>query len=108
MQRIRLMRLQSLVAFACFTVVSFASAQVSITKSSAGWVLTNGGIHVEIVCSKGDVQLKSLRRETGAEWAVTGSPIVAFPEKGGQYQFSEDSVSSLPNDGKQLTLRFKS
>ena len=101
------MRLQSLVVFACFSVVSFANAQVSITKSSAGWVLTNGSVHVEIVRSPRDVQLKSLRRETGAEWAAAGSPIVAFPEKSGQYQFLEDSVSTLSKDGKQLALRFK-
>src|SRR5215813_2318567 len=101
------MRLQSLVVFAYFSVVSFATAQVSITKSSAGWVLTNGNVHVEIVRSQGDVQLKSLRREGGAEWAIAGSPIVAFPEKSGQYQFLEDSVSTLSKDGKQLTLRFK-
>ena len=103
------MRLLPLLAFFCLSTAGFAVAQVSITKSPTGWEMTNGDIHVEIVRAAHTVQLKSLRREGGAEWAVAGSPLVASPDKtGNQYQFSEDTVTNLPKDGKQLMLRFKS
>jgi hypothetical protein len=96
--------------FAClsFCTVGFAFGQVSITQSQSGWELTNGHIHVELARSSRGVQMKSLRGEGGAEWAVADTPLVAFPEKGNkEYRYSVDEVSDLVNDGKQLTLRFK-
>ena len=103
------MKLIQLAIFLSLSVAHLCAAQVSITKSAAGWQLTNGAIHVELVRASHSVQLKSLRREGGAEWAVAGSPLVAFPEKASiQYRFSDDEISNLPKEGKQLTLRFKS
>ena len=91
------------------SAASFSTAQVSIVKSPAGWKAANGKIDIEIIRSSGAVQLKSLRREGGAEWAVAGSPLVSFPDKSGNdYQFLSDAVSNVPRDGRQLTLRFKS
>lgn len=89
--------------------INLSGAQVSITKSSAGWKATNGNIYVELVRSSGIVQLRSLRGEGGAEWAAPGSQLVTFPDKAGSdYQFLDDTVSEVPKDGRQLTLRFKS
>ncbi|MFZ0759190.1 MAG: alpha-galactosidase [Candidatus Sulfotelmatobacter sp.] len=90
-------------------IATFVPAQVSITKLPAGWELTNGHIHVELALSSGAVRLRSLRREGGVEWAVGGTPLVAFPEKTkNPYRYSEDSISDLDKGGKQLTLRFQS
>ncbi len=103
------MRLLLLVA--CFSLFTsnFASAQVSITQSPTGWAITNGNIHVDLVRSSDNVELKSLRREGGAEWAVAGTPIIAVPDTSdNHYSFSEGVISALPKNGKQLTLRFKS
>ena len=103
------MRAFVLTAFLAFSVAIFAPAQVSIAKSPAGWELTNGHIRLELARSADAVQLKSLRREGGAEWAVAGTPLVAFPEKSGKpYLFAEDAISDLDKGGKQLTLRFHS
>jgi Melibiase/Glycosyl hydrolase family 36 C-terminal domain len=89
--------------------VAIASAQVSINKSPAGWQLTNGHISMELSRSSDSVNLKSLHREGGAEWAVAGTPLVAFPDKAGNsYRYSEDVISELAKGGKQLTLRFRS
>jgi hypothetical protein len=55
------------------------------------------------------VFLTSLRREGGAEWAVAGSPLLASPERaGGDYRYSQDSITTLAEGGKQLTLQFQS
>ena len=109
LRSMRLMRFLALnVAFVLATT-TFSGAQVSITKSSAGWKATNGNIYIDIVRSSGTVQLRSLRRKGGAEWAVSGSRLVTFPDKTSQdYQFLDDAVSDVPKDGRQLTLRFKS
>jgi hypothetical protein len=91
------------------SVAAFAPAQVSITKSPAGWELTNGHIRMELARAEGSVQLKSLRREGGAEWGVAGAPLVASPDKAGSaYRYSDDVISDLAKGGKQLTLHFKS
>ncbi len=103
--------MKPLLLFACLSLyaATLATAQVSITQSQTGWEMTNGHIRIELARSSGAVRLKSLRREGGAEWAVTGSPLVAFPEKGGkEYRYSADDVSDLAKGGKQLTLRFQS
>ena len=103
------MRRFLLVVCLSFCSLILASAQVSITQSQTGWELTNGNIRVELARSSHGVRMKSLRREGGAEWAVADTPLVAFPEKGGkEYRFSDDEISDLAKDGKQLTLRFKS
>ncbi|MGH9544906.1 MAG: alpha-galactosidase [Terriglobales bacterium] len=103
------MRAFRLIACLICWAASFASAQVSITKGPAGWNLTNGRIRLELALSARGVQLKSLHREGGAEWAVPGTPLIAFPEKTGvQYRYSEDDISGLAKGGKQLTLRFQS
>ena len=89
--------------------VTIGTAQVSISESPAGWEMTNGHIHMELVRSSRTVQLKSLRREDGAEWAVSGAPLVAFPDKADhQYNYANDAISGLAKGGKQLTLRFQS
>jgi Melibiase/Glycosyl hydrolase family 36 C-terminal domain len=107
--RIRVTRLLPLEIVFLLLGINFSGAQVSITKSSAGWKATNGNIYVELVRSSGTVQLRSLRREGGSEWAVSGSPLVTFPDKSSSdYQFLDDTVSGVPKDGQQLTLRFKS
>jgi alpha-galactosidase len=85
------------------------STPVSINKSASGWVMTNGTINVALVRSSQTVELKSFRRAGGSEWAVPGSALIAFPDKEkSEYRFSEDSISRLPKDGKQLTLHFRS
>jgi hypothetical protein len=85
------------------------SGQVSITKSSTGWELTNGHIQLTLVRAGDSVRLKSLRREGGAEWAASGKPLLAVPDKSGQpYRFTDDVVSELDKGGKELTLHFKS
>src|ERR1039458_1657563 len=87
-----------------FYAVSSAAGQVSIIKSPAGWELTNGHIRLELARSSDSVQVKSLRREGGAEWAVPGTPLVAVPDKGGKaYLFVDDAISDLEKGGKQLT-----
>ena len=103
------MKFLHLAVFTGLLVAHLAAAQVSITKSAAGWEMTNGNIQVELVRSSNTVQLKSMKRVGGAEWTVAGSPLVAFPEKSNnQYRFLDDEISNLPKDGKQLNLRFKS
>ncbi len=90
-------------------VATFATPQVSITKSPTGWALTNGHIRMDLVRSSGAVHLKSLHREGGVEWAVAGTPLIAFPERAGKpYLFAEDAISDLDKGGKELTLRFRS
>ena len=92
-----------------FYTATFATAQVSITKLPAGWEMTNGHIRVELAHAARTVELKSLRREGGAEWAVPDTPLVAFPDKSDhQYAYADDTISDLPKGGKQLTLRFQS
>lgn len=86
-----------------------ALAEVAIAKSSSGWELTNGHIRLAIVQSARGVQLSSLRREGGAEWAVSGSPLLAMPDKGpAHYQFADAAITDWKRGGKQLALRFKS
>jgi melibiase-like protein/glycosyl hydrolase family 36 len=90
-------------------LAAFATAQVSITESTRGWELTNGRIHVELSRASGNVHLKSLRREGGAEWAVADAPLVASPDKAGKpYVFADGVVTDLEKGGKQLTLHFQS
>lgn len=82
------MKFLQLAVFSSLLVAHLAAAQVSITKSADGWKMTNGHIQVELVRSSNTVQLKSLKREGGAEWGVAGSPLVGFPEKSSnQYRF---------------------
>ena len=103
------MKLVYLAVIFSLSIATLNAAQVSITKSADGWQMTNGNIHVELVRSSQTVQLKSLHRDGGAEWAVAGTTIMASPDRSSnQYRFSEDVISDLPRDGKQLTLRFKS
>jgi hypothetical protein len=103
------MRWLLLTAWLICSVVAFANAEVSITKSSTGWELANGHIRTELSRSTNTVHLKSLRREGGAEWVVADTPLVASPDKSGKpYLFADDAISDLDKDGKQLTLRFKS
>jgi hypothetical protein len=91
----------------CITIPAFG--QVSITQTQAGWQLTNGHIHIELMRSSRGARMKSLREEDGTEWAVAGTPLVASPEKDGkEYRYSGDEVSDLAKGGKQLTLRFQS
>jgi hypothetical protein len=103
------MRAFLLTACLACCVATFATGEVSITKSPTGWELTNGHIRVELARSSGAVQLRSLRGEGGNEWAVAGTPLVALPDKAGSpYRYSEDIISDLAAGGKQLTLRFLS
>lgn len=91
------------------TLTAFASAHVSITKSATGWELANGHIRIDLARSSAGVNLQSLRTVGGPEWAVTGAPLVAFPDKAkSTYNYSEDEISDLDKGGKQLTLRFQS
>ena len=104
-----LMRWFLLTAWLFCSVVALANAEVSITKSSAGWELANGHIRIDLSRSLDAVHLKSLRREGGTEWVVAGTPLVASPDKSSKpYLFADDAISNLDKDGKQLTLRFKS
>src|ERR1700682_276912 len=90
----------------CITIPAFG--QVSITQTQAGWQLTNGHIHIELMRSSRGARMKSLREEDGTEWAVAGTPLVASPEKDGkEYRYSGDEVSDLAKGGKQLSLRFQ-
>jgi Melibiase/Glycosyl hydrolase family 36 C-terminal domain len=103
--------MRKLLLTACLicSVAVFTTAQVSITKSVTAWELTNGHIWMELARSARTVNLKSLHRENGAEWAVAGSPLLAAPDKAGSsYHYSEDVISDLTKGGKQLTLRFQS
>lgn len=98
-----------LFACLCFCTGNLARAEVSITKSSDSWVMTNGYIRLTLTQSADGVQLKSLHREGGAEWAIAGSPIIAFPDKANHlYRYSDSSISDLVKGGRQLTLRFHS
>jgi hypothetical protein len=93
----------------CLCVPNFASAQVSIVRSQTGWELNNGHIRVELARSQHDVQIQSVRRQGGSEWAVRDTPLVGSPEKSGEeYGYSGDDISDVAKDGKQLTLRFQS
>jgi hypothetical protein len=90
-------------------IVTSASAAVSIKKSSAGWELSNGHIDLVLALSSQRVLLKSLRRAGGAEWAVSGAPLIAFPDKSRKpYLFRDDAISDLNDGGKQLALHFGS
>ncbi len=90
------------------TAINVSSAQVSIGKSPTGWVLSNGHIQMMLVRAGHSVKLKSLRREGGAEWGVSGTPLLAVPDKAGKsYQFADDTIADVERGGKQLTLRFK-
>jgi hypothetical protein len=103
------MRSFLLIASLVCAVATCASSQVSITKSVNGWELTNGHVRLELARSSGAVNVKSLRREGGAEWGVTGTPLVASPDHSGQpYLYAEDVISELAKGGKQLTLHFRS
>jgi hypothetical protein len=103
------MRAFLLTAFLICCVATLATAQVSIAKSPTGWELTNGRIRLELTRSSDTVLVKSLRLNSGAEWAVAGVPIVAVPDKASKaYHYSEDAISDLPKAGKQLILRFQS
>lgn len=98
-------------AIACLIAssISFVSAQVTIAKSPGGWALTNGHISIDLSRQSDSVNLKSLRRKSGQEWAVAGTTLVASPEKSGEpYVFTDDAISELDKGGKQLALRFKS
>ena len=97
--------------FAWFGLCSsiFATSEVSISKSSTGWELSNGHIRMEVSRSANGVYLKSLRREGGGEWAVAGTPIAAFPDKcTSPYRFTDDRVSEFDGGAKRLTLSFQS
>ena len=97
--------------FAClsFCIAGPAFGEVSIVQTQVGWQLTNGYIHIELSRSSGGVRMKSLREESGTEWAVAGTPLVAFPERDHkEYRYAADEVSDLAKGGKQLTLRFQS
>jgi Melibiase/Glycosyl hydrolase family 36 C-terminal domain len=103
------MRSFLLVASLLCSVVLPVSSQVSITKSDDGWQLTNGHVRLELARSSGGVNVKSLRREGGAEWAVAGTALMASPDRSGQpYLYSEDAISDLAEGGKQLALHFRS
>jgi Melibiase/Glycosyl hydrolase family 36 C-terminal domain len=92
-----------------FLSASLVTAEVAIVKSSGGWSLTNGHIQIELTRFSTTVNLQSLRREGGAEWAVAGTPLVAFPDKTSiGYRYSDDEISDLDKGGKQLTLHFQS
>ena len=103
--------MRSLLVIVCLTlcVASSVTGQVSITKSPAGWELTNGHIQLTLVRTGDSVRLKSLHREGGAEWAVAGTSLLAIPDKSGEpYHFKEDSTLNLEKGGQQLTLHFAS
>jgi hypothetical protein len=103
--------MRSLLVIACLTlcVASSVTGQVSITKSPAGWELTNGHIQLTLVRTGDSVRLKSLHREGGAEWAVAGTSLLAVPDKSGEpYRFTDDSTLNLEKGGQQLTLHFTS
>jgi hypothetical protein len=103
--------MRSLLLIACLTVcvASSVSGQVSITKSLAGWELTNAHIQLTLARAGDSVGLRSLRREGGAEWAAAGTSLVASPDRLGKpYVFTDDAISELDKGGKQLALRFKS
>ena len=75
------MRSFLLTALLICCVAALAPAQVSITKSPTGWELTNGAIRLQLTLSSDFVSVKSLRREGGPEWAVAGTPLIAFPDE---------------------------
>jgi len=102
-----MMRCLLMACLICY-VAPLAISQVSINKSSTGWELTNGHIHVELGRSGDAVLMKSLRREGGAEWAAVDKSVVAVPEKSSiAYRYRDDVISDLAKGGKQLTLRFQ-
>jgi hypothetical protein len=103
--------MRGIVVLACLIgcIVTSAPAEVSIKKSAAGWELSNGHIDLILARSSERVLLKSLRRDGGAEWAVPGTPLIAFPDKSGKpYSFRDDAISDLNDGGKQLALHFRS
>jgi hypothetical protein len=103
--------MKSFLLLACLSLftATLATAEVSITKSTNGWELSNGHVRMELTRSADKVQLKSLRGDGGAEWAVTGTPLIASPDKSGKpYHFSKDAIEDSPRGAKQLTLRFES
>jgi len=103
------MRAFLLAACLVISVIFPATAQVSITKSAAGWELSNGHIRLELARSSNTVLMESLRRDGGTEWAVAGTPLVAIPDRSSNvYHYSEDAITDLAQGGKQLTLRFQS
>lgn len=82
---------------------------VIFTKTSDSWAMTNGYVHLTLTRSGGDVKLGSLRGEGGAEWAIAGTPLISFPDKGNhQYRYSDSAISDLAKGGKQLALSFRS
>lgn len=88
---------------------TFATAQASLTKTIGGWVLDNGNVRLELVRARDSVRLKSLRDQSGPEWAAAGSPLITSPDNSGNsYRFADDATSDLEKGGKQLVLRFKS
>ena len=103
------MRASLLIACLIFCIETHATSQVSITKSSTGWELTNGFIRAELVRSSDAVVIKSLRREGGAEWVIPATPLLASPDKARpSYRYTEGVVSDFAKGGKQLALRFQS
>jgi Melibiase/Glycosyl hydrolase family 36 C-terminal domain len=103
--------MRGILVLACLTgcIVTSAPAEVSINKSADGWELSNGHIDLILARSSELVLLKSLRRDGGAEWAVPGTPLIAFPDKSGKpYSFRDDAISDLNDGGKQLALHFLS
>ena len=102
--------MKSFLLLACLCLLTaFAAAEVTITQSPAGWELTNGHVRMELIRSAGTVRLKSLRREGGVEWAVTGTSLIASPDRSGkQYHFSGEAIVDLAKGARQLTLRFES
>jgi hypothetical protein len=103
------MRSFLLTALLICCVAALAPAQVSITKSPTGWELTNGAIRLQLTLSSDFVSVKSLRREGGPEWAVAGTPLIAFPDEPSKaYRYSQDSITDLAKGGKQLTLQLHS
>jgi hypothetical protein len=103
--------MRKIIILACLigSIVTLTTAEVSITKSAAGWELSNGHIDLILARSSDTVLLKSLHRDAGAEWAVAGAPLIAVPDKSGKpYLFKDDATSDLEKRGKQLTLTFQS
>jgi len=103
--------MRKIIILACLigSVVTLTTAEVSITKSAAGWELSNGRIDLILARSSDTVLLQSLHRDAGPEWAVAGTPLIAVPDKSGKpYLFKDDATSDLDKGGKQLTLTFQS
>ena len=74
--------MRAIVLTVCLGVsAALAAAEVSITHSPKGWEIANGYIRMQLVRAGSGVQLKSLRREGGAEWASAGTPVATAPDK---------------------------